>query len=104
MQQRLEFFAFQLIKWFILALPLKSAQRFGAAIGSLAYYLVGSRRRVALDNLRHAFPELTEEGKRRIAKGAFRNYGIALVELLWFPNLTDTILRTLVTIKNPDVI
>ncbi len=104
MQQRLEFYAFQFIKRLILALPLKSAQRFGAAIGSAAYHLAGSRRRVALENLGHAFPELTEESRRRIAKGAFRNYGIALVELLWFPNLTDTLLRTLVTIRNPEVI
>ncbi len=104
MQQRLEFFAFQIIKWVILALPLKSAQRFGAVIGSVAFYLVGSRRRVALENLRHAFPEMPEEGRILIAKGAFRNYGIALVELLWFPNLTDAILRKLVTIRNPEVV
>ena len=104
MQQRLEFFAFQIIKWVILALPLKSAQRFGAVIGSAAFYLVGSRRRVALENLRHAFPEMPEEGRILIAKGAFRNYGIALVELLWFPNLTDAILRKLVTIRNPEVV
>src|SRR5690242_17037506 len=79
----------------VLALPLKSAQRLGVLLGAAAYHLVGSRRAVALDNLRHAFPEKSEEERIAIAKGAFRNYGIALIELLWFPNFTDASLRAL---------
>jgi Kdo2-lipid IVA lauroyltransferase/acyltransferase len=104
MQHRLEFAAFQLFKWAILSLPLKSAQRFGAYFGSLAFHLIPSRRRIALDNLRYAFPEMNEAARLAIVKGAFRNYGITLVELLWFPNLTDAILRKLVTVRNPEVI
>lgn len=104
MQHRLEYFAFQLFKWAVLALPLKSAQRLGGYIGGAAYHLVSSRRRIALENLRYAFPEMNEPGRRIVAKGAFRNYGITLVELLWFPNLTDRVLRKLVTVSNPDVI
>jgi KDO2-lipid IV(A) lauroyltransferase len=101
--QYLEFFLFQCFKWFVLALPLKSAQRLGALLGGLAYYVSSARRRIALENLEHAFPEKSERERVRIAKGAFRNFGIAFVELLWFPNLTDPIIRQLVRVQNPQV-
>jgi KDO2-lipid IV(A) lauroyltransferase len=84
---RIEFFAFQLLRWFVLLLPLKSAQRLGAALGTFAFYLLGSRKRVALENLHHAFPEKSDPELLNISRGAFRNYGIAFIELLWIPNL-----------------
>ena len=95
MREWLEYAGFQCVRLMVLALPLKSAQRLGAALGAAAYRLVGSRRAIALDNLRHAFPEKSEAERVAIAKGAFRNYGMALIELLWFPNFTDASLRAL---------
>ncbi len=100
MRNRLEFFLFQLVKWFVLALPLKSAQRLGRILGSGAYHLLGKRRAVTFDNLRHAFPEKSAEELAAIARGAFRNYGVALMEFLWFPNLTEERLRALVRPEN----
>jgi KDO2-lipid IV(A) lauroyltransferase len=102
-RHRVEFIFFQLVKWCVLVLPLRSAQRLGTTIGSVCFHLLSSRRRIAIDNLRHAFPDRSEDELRRIAKGAFQNYGITLIELLWFPNLTDEVLRKLITIKNMEV-
>ncbi|MDI6765684.1 MAG: lysophospholipid acyltransferase family protein [Bacteroidota bacterium] len=96
MRYRIEFIFFQLFKWFVLALPLKSAQRLGAMLGVIAYYLSTSRQKIALENLSFAFPEKSEAERIAIAKGSFKNYGITLVELLWFPNLTGEIIRKLV--------
>jgi KDO2-lipid IV(A) lauroyltransferase len=101
-KDRIEFLLFQLLKWIVLMLPLKSAQRLGGYLGTLAYHTVGSRRRIAMDNLRHAFPEKKEREHEIIAKGAFRNFATTLVEMLWFPNLTDAGLRKLVRIRNPE--
>jgi len=88
----------------VLALPLKSVQRLGVYLGSLGYYVVSRRRKIALENLRYAFPEKSERELRTIAKGAFRNFAITFTELLWFPNLTDEIIRQVVHIRNPEVI
>jgi len=101
MRERIEFAAFQAVKWLVLALPLKSAQRLGAFIGRVAYTVVASRRRTALENLRYAFPEKSGSELAAIAKGAFQNYGIALMELLWFPHLTDASIRS---VLHPDII
>jgi len=104
MQFFFEFIAFQCVRWIVLILPLKSAQRFGAFIGRIAFTLLSSRRNIALDNLSHAFPEKSPEERIAIAKGAFQNYGIALIELLWFPNLNDAALRSLVKADNIEII
>ncbi len=101
--KKIEYYLFQLFKWIVLALPLRSAQRLGYYLGGLAYFVVGRRRNIALDNLRHAFPEKPMREHRQIAKGAFRNFAISFVELLWFPNLTDQVLRSLVRLRNPDI-
>jgi Kdo2-lipid IVA lauroyltransferase/acyltransferase len=103
MQHRIEFVLFQLFKWIVLSLPLKSAQRLGYYIGSAAYLLVSSRRNIALENLRYAFPEKSEPERIAIAKGAFRNYGITFVELLWFPNLNEARIRNLMQVKNMEL-
>lgn len=85
-------------------MPLKSAQRMGKLLGDLAFRILSSRRRVTLDNLRHAYPEKSLPDLMNIARGAFHNYGISLIELLWFPNFTDESLTSFVTVKNPGVL
>ena len=104
MKFKIEFLFFQLLKWLILTLPLKSAQRLGAVLGTGGFHLLSSRRKITLDNLRHAFPEKSESELNSIAKGAFRNYGITMFEMLWFPNLTETTLRKFVRMNNLELL
>jgi len=104
MRYRIEFIFFQLFRFLILLLPLKSAQRFGAFIGTIAYYIAVERRKIALENLQYAFPEKSKQDCTKIAKGSFRNFAISLVELLWFPNLTDDILRKLIKTNYLDML
>lgn len=96
MRYQIEFIIFKFLRRLVLILPLKSAQRLGALIGTIAYYVASKRRKIALENLKYAFPEKSLNEHILIAKGSFRNYAIALTELLWFPNLSDEIIRKLV--------
>lgn len=88
----------------MLLLPLHTAQRFGRMVGTIAYHLAASRRRIAIDNLCHAFPEKSKQEIETIAKGSFRNYGIAMMEFLWFPNLTDEHCARLVKVNNAEIL
>jgi KDO2-lipid IV(A) lauroyltransferase len=72
----------------VVSVPLPTAQAIGARLGEIAYRIIGGRRRVAMENLRRAFPDRPESELAGIARGAFRNYGITFVELLWAPNFT----------------
>jgi len=53
----------------------------GAAFGRLVYFL-GIRRRVALEGLARAFPELTAAERRRLARDCYAHLGRGLVEIL----------------------
>ena len=62
-------------------LPYRAAERLGRMLGLLAFAVALPRRRVALDNLQHAFPDKTPTEIRSLARKAFQNYGISLVEI-----------------------
>ena len=70
--------------WGVLPYPLLLGV--GRALGTLGWWLVPSRRRVARTNLRLVFPELPEREVRRLARRAFINAAIALGEsaLAWW--------------------
>jgi Kdo2-lipid IVA lauroyltransferase/acyltransferase len=67
------------------SLSPRFADKLGAGLGMTIYFLWGRRRRVALDNLRHAFGgEKSENELRLIARGVFKNIGRTLVEFARF--------------------
>ncbi len=72
----------------IVGLPPGVRRALARVVAGTAYAL-GIRRRVTLDNLRHAFPELPERERRRIAKGAYINMAYAVMEGLCSPRLSE---------------
>ena len=65
-------------------LPRRTVLAVGSALGSLTWRLSGRDRRRALDHLAQALPERTDEERRTIARGCFRQAGMNLSELLHF--------------------
>ena len=59
--------------WLLHWLPLPVLGRFGEAVGSLLFLVLGKRRHIALTNLRLCMPELSEQERRAIARQHFRN-------------------------------
>ncbi len=66
-------------------LPFPLLWAFGMGIGMLAYYVVGSRRKVATRNLEICFPDLADRGRRRLARLHFGFVGVAALTqgLVW---------------------
>jgi Kdo2-lipid IVA lauroyltransferase/acyltransferase len=76
-------------------LPLGVARGIGAALGRLAWHVARRERRIALKNIRQAFPEWSEGRLREVIRGMFRHLGLSLFEILWLPNLdAETLPRT----------
>lgn len=65
-------------------LPSSAAHGIGSALGSLAYRLAGGRRKIALDNLARALPELDSARRRAIAEGSFRTVGRNAMDVFLF--------------------
>ena len=55
---------------------------FAKLIGALMYYLVPSARKVALINLKQAFPEKTYRERKRIAKRSMKSMIITFAEFI----------------------
>jgi KDO2-lipid IV(A) lauroyltransferase len=72
--------------WLLHWLPLPVLGRFGAAVGSLLFMLLRTRRHIALVNLRLTMPELTEEARVKLARQHFQAYSRSVWEraILWW--------------------
>lgn len=104
MTSRIEYALFRLIGWLVRPLSPAGAQRVGGWLGLAVLVLTGYRKAVTRDNLARALPELPEEERERIMRGAYRNYGIALVEMLWTYGQGPDVLAPLVHITNPEIL
>jgi KDO2-lipid IV(A) lauroyltransferase len=74
------------LMWLLHWLPLPVLGRFGAAIGSLLFATLRSRRHIALTNLRLTMPELSEAERIDIARRHFQAYSRSVWEraILWW--------------------
>jgi KDO2-lipid IV(A) lauroyltransferase len=68
-------------------------------VGAVAWHL-GVRRRVALDNLAHAFPEKSVDERRTIARGVYESLALAAVEAVTSDLIPDEDLRRAVEIAD----
>lgn len=60
--------------------PPAAAPRLGFALGTLAYWILSGRRRVALENLARSFGHLRPAERARLARESFRHLGATVVE------------------------
>lgn len=72
--------------WLSHFLPLPVLGRIGKAVGTLMYYAIPKRRRIALINLRLCMPKLTEQERVAIVRRHFQAYSRSILErsLLWW--------------------
>lgn len=73
------------LSFFIAYAPQRVRLFLGDLIGILWFDVLRIRRRVALENLRIAFPEWSEERRVQTARWSLRNMGRALIEFTIFP-------------------
>lgn len=75
-------------------LPLPWLRALGAGLGVALFLLVGSRRRVALTNLRICFPGHTPWQRGRLAVATFVAFAQAWLDRGWLWHASDKVLRT----------
>jgi KDO2-lipid IV(A) lauroyltransferase len=63
-------------------IPWRMGVALGGGLGNLAWYALPSARRLALENLAAALPELTNEDRARVGRTSLANLGRAAMELL----------------------
>ena len=87
------------IGWLLCRLSPSAAVRLGEQLGLLTYRIQPKRARIGMMNLRAAFDgQLTPNQTRRIIRGAYRQFGASIVELLRLPAIDTAYLDRYVTL------
>lgn len=73
-----------LVKKILLLFPEKSRFAFAEFMGGLAYHLIKKRRIIANYNIRLAFPNMTDDEVRTIAKKSYKIMAKAFMSSLWY--------------------
>jgi KDO2-lipid IV(A) lauroyltransferase len=87
-RHRLEYAAVAGVIQMVRMLPVRAVLALGTALGTAFYLCDRAHRRLAINNLRAAFPLRSEEECGRIARGMFGHFGRLLTVLLKFSTMS----------------
>jgi Kdo2-lipid IVA lauroyltransferase/acyltransferase len=82
-KQRLETWAAAIVSFVLRGLPRGAALGLGAALGRLVAAADPRHVAIAVDNLRHAFPEWDEARLEATARAVYAHFGRMLFDILW---------------------
>lgn len=100
MKNRLEYILFILLSLICKIFGLKLSRSFSKILAGFFFYFLPIRRDVVLENLKHAFPELSEKEIKKIAFGTYKSFTITLVEILSLPWISKKEMISAVKFEN----
>jgi len=84
------------------AIPYRTGQTIGRALGSLAFHVARRDRRKAMDNMSVAFPEWDQAKRRAVARSMFRHLGTSLFEIVWLSKRDEKVRTATTTFEGID--
>ncbi len=104
MRDRLEYVLYSFIGSLVRLMPWEMVNRAGKRVAAFAYDFIPIRKKLTLENLRQAFPQKSADEIDAIARGTYRNVVIVLLEMFWFPCLTEAKLREIVSMADTSIL
>jgi len=98
LRNRLEFWLYRLARLVVGALSPAAAARFGTSLGSIFYHVSRRRRRIIDFNLDLAFPEMSVDERRHLARKVSRHFGRVTLDAIRLQRLDPDQLRAEVTV------
>ena len=99
LRHRIEHMAVLIIRALLRVLPRATTLRVGGTLGQLFYFLHGRRRKLALANLRRAFPSKSDRECRVILRSTFAHFGRHVIEFLNFDVMSVDTMRSLIDVE-----
>ena len=103
MRDKVEYFLYSFIGSLVRLMKWESVDRFGTALAAFSYTFVPVRKALMLDNLRKAFPTKAEAELDQLAKAAYANVVISLLEIFWLPRMTAEKMREIVSMPDTSI-
>jgi KDO2-lipid IV(A) lauroyltransferase len=85
--QRVEYVAYRLLAGIVRRLSEDAAYRWGGRFGAMSGKLLRRRHRIAMKNLRLAFPDKSESERRTILRNCWRHFGREILGYIRIQNL-----------------
>lgn len=104
MKNILEYILFISLSYFFRIIGLKLSRKFSSIIAFFFYFIFPIRKKVVLDNLKHAFPDFPNQKIRDIAYNSYKSFCLTLSEILYMPWLTENQLVKIMVCENRDLI
>ena len=102
LRHRLEYLAVRAVVGLVRVLPMPVVLRMGSLLGRTVHRIDRGRRRLALRNLRTAFPTRSQQECRAIARRMFAHFGRLLAVLLKFSTMSPAAMLARVEFDGQD--
>jgi KDO2-lipid IV(A) lauroyltransferase len=99
-QNYVEFFAINILGFFLRLFSLKVSLKIGKFIAIFVYHCIPIRRKHIFNMLLISFPEKSKKEVKFIAKNVYRNFMMTVVEVIFFPKMSDEEISKLLICKN----
>lgn len=83
---------------------INTRNKFGCRIGDLLRLLSKKRQKIAIDNLKHAFPEKSDRWINDVMINSYRNLGVTLSELVAFKYFNENTFKKYIQYENIELI
>lgn len=90
--------------WLLSLLPMRILYMVSDFFFLLIYYVFGYRKKVVLDNLKLAFPEKSEEERKKIGKKFFKHFTDLVMESVKAFSISEKEMAKRYSYKNPELV
>ena len=104
LQNYIEYYSLKTAMFFMYLFPLSFAQKIGQFIAVFAYYFIPVRKKHVINMLAVSFPEKSKDEIKNIAKNTYKNFMKTVVEMVFFPVLSDETIKNMLVYENENVI
>ena len=95
---------YQIFSFTTRIIPDRLRYLIGITLGNLVFYGIKKRREIGINNLKMAFPELSDQAARELIKKSCHHLGLNLVEFTMLSYLKKEDLLNNVQIENKDIL
>ncbi len=95
---------YQIFSFTIRIIPDRLRYLIGIALGNLVFYGIKKRREIGINNLKMAFPELSDQVARKLTKKSCQHLGLNLVEFTMLSHVKKEDLLNNIQIENKDIL
>lgn len=102
---RLAYLTVRIFVCIVQAMPIETCARVARLLATVCSDIVPIRREVIEDNLRHAFPEMSADARRKLTWRMWEHFFLIIVEVVHAPRkIHATNWRDYITLKDNDII